>query len=100
MPAVTTPDVPGWPWRKQTNPGEVIEGIVETARPGEADPVVMCIDGRHAFLDAFRGSHISRRQLQPARRACSTESAFRAVITLRSAAVGEYFGSTNPASRK
>ncbi len=60
MPAVTTPSVPGWQWRKQTHSGAVIEGILETARQTNADLIVMCTQGRHGFLDALRGSHSER----------------------------------------
>ena len=60
MPVVTTPEVAGWQWRQLTQPGDVIEGIVETARRGGADLIVMCTDGRHGFLDALRGSHSER----------------------------------------
>lgn len=60
LPVVTTPEVPGWQWRKLTRSGDVIEGIVETARRAGSDLIVMCTDGRHGFLDALRGSHSER----------------------------------------
>lgn len=65
MPAVTTPEVPGWAWRKETQSGDVIEGIVQSALQTKADLIVMSTDGRQGFLDAIRGSH-SERVLQQA----------------------------------
>ena len=59
-PAVTTPSVPGWRWRKQIKSGDVIETIVETALETNADLIVMSTSGRHGFLDALRGSHSER----------------------------------------
>jgi nucleotide-binding universal stress UspA family protein len=43
-----------------TRTGDVIHGIVDTAREIEADLVVMSTDGRNGFLDALRGSHSER----------------------------------------
>lgn len=60
MPAMHTPDVSGWTWRRQSASGDVITAILEAAREGKADLIVMCTDGRHGFLDALRGSHSER----------------------------------------
>jgi len=60
MPAVATPEFPGWQWQRETIPGGVVEGIVGTARRHHADLIVMGTDGRHGFLDALRGSHSER----------------------------------------
>ncbi|MFN0069640.1 MAG: universal stress protein [Limisphaerales bacterium] len=59
-PAVETPEVPGWTWRRETRPGEVIETILRTAEETSADLIVMATDGRNGFLDALRGSHSER----------------------------------------
>lgn len=60
MPAVRYPEVPGWTWNKEIRGGEVIEGIVNAAKDGQADLIVMSTDGRNGFLDALRGSHVER----------------------------------------
>jgi nucleotide-binding universal stress UspA family protein len=60
MPALHFPEVAGWTWKKELRSGEVIEGIVKTARDFEADLVVMPTDGRNGFLDGLRGSHSER----------------------------------------
>jgi nucleotide-binding universal stress UspA family protein len=60
MPAVVTPEVPGWTWHKMTKQGNVIEVILETAREIDADLILMSTDGRNGFLDALRGSHSER----------------------------------------
>jgi nucleotide-binding universal stress UspA family protein len=60
MPALRYPEVPGWTWKKEIRSGEVIEGIVKTAKESEADLIVMSTDGRDGFLDALRGSHSER----------------------------------------
>ena len=60
MPAVRYPKVEGWTWEKELRTGEVIEGIVRTARSCEADLIVMSTDGRNGFLDGLRGSHSER----------------------------------------
>ena len=60
MPAVRCPDVPGWKWKKIARTGEVIAGIVDTARESAANLIVMSTDGRNGFLDALRGSHSER----------------------------------------
>jgi nucleotide-binding universal stress UspA family protein len=66
MPAVVTPNVPGWTWHTLTKQGNVIEGILETARQVDANLIVMPTEGRSGFLDALRGSY-SERVLRHAR---------------------------------
>ena len=60
MPAVRFPEVDGWTWKKELRTGDVIEGIVKTAKGLDADLVVMSTDGRNGFLDGLRGSHSER----------------------------------------
>lgn len=60
MPALNYPEVEGWTWRKELRAGDVIEGIVNTAKSSEADLIVMSTDGRNGFLDGLRGSHSER----------------------------------------
>ena len=60
MPALRSPEVEGWTWQKELRTGEVIEGIVNTAKSVEADLIVMSTDGRNGFLDGLRGSHSER----------------------------------------
>jgi len=60
MPASRLPEVDGWTWTKELRSGEVIDGIVKTARDHEADLIVMSTDGRNGFLDGLRGSHSER----------------------------------------
>jgi len=60
MPAVRLPEVPGWTWKKELRTGEVIEGIVKSAREHKADLILLATDGRNGFLDALRGSHSER----------------------------------------
>ena len=60
IPAVVTPEVPGWTWHKMTKQGNVIEVILEAARQADADLILMTTDGRNGFLDALRGSHSER----------------------------------------
>ncbi|MGH7310629.1 MAG: universal stress protein [Candidatus Rokuibacteriota bacterium] len=60
MPAVNTPDVPGWQWNRITTSGDVVEAILDTAQSRRADLVVMTTSGRDSFLDALRGSHSER----------------------------------------
>ena len=60
MPALRTPEVPGWTWEKDLRSGEVIEGIVNSAKEHKADLILLATDGRNGFLDAFRGSHSER----------------------------------------
>jgi len=60
MPALRFPEVDGWTWKKELRSGEVIGGIVKTAREHEVDLIVMSTDGRNGFLDGLRGSHSER----------------------------------------
>ena len=60
MPALRYPEMDGWTWKKEVRSGEVIEGIVNTAKEFEADLIVMPTDGRNGFLDVMRGSHSER----------------------------------------
>ena len=60
MPALRFPEVDGWTWKKELRTGDVIEGIVKTAKSFDADLVVMSTDGRNGFLDGLRGSHSER----------------------------------------
>jgi nucleotide-binding universal stress UspA family protein len=60
VPAVTTPEVPGWTWHKITKQGNVIDAILKTMRETNADLILMSTDGRNGFLDALRGSHSER----------------------------------------
>jgi nucleotide-binding universal stress UspA family protein len=53
-------EVPGWAWKKEIRSGEVIEGIVNTAKDGAADLIMMSTDGRNGFLDGLRRSHSER----------------------------------------
>jgi len=60
MPALKFPEVPGWTWDKELRNGEVIDGIVKSAKEFEADLIVLATDGRNGFLDGLRGSHSER----------------------------------------
>jgi nucleotide-binding universal stress UspA family protein len=60
MPALRLPEVPGWTWKKELGTGEVIEGIVKSAKDHKADLILLATDGRNGFLDALRGSHSER----------------------------------------
>jgi nucleotide-binding universal stress UspA family protein len=60
MPALRFPEVDGWTWKKEGRNGDVIDGIVKTAREQEVDLIVMSTDGRNGFLDGLRGSHSER----------------------------------------
>ena len=60
MPALRYPEVPGWTWNKELRTGEVIEGIVNTAKGLDANLIIMSTDGRNGFLDGLRGSHSER----------------------------------------
>ena len=60
MPALRLPEVPGWTWKKELRTGEVIEGIVKSAKQHKADLILLATDGRNGFLDALRGSHSER----------------------------------------
>ena len=60
MPAVDTPEVPGWTWNKEIRSGDVIQSIVDMSVQTDADLIVMSTDGRNGFLDGLRGSHSER----------------------------------------
>jgi nucleotide-binding universal stress UspA family protein len=60
MPSLQCPELAGWAWRKVTQSGDVIQGIVDAAAKNSADLIVMTTDGRNGFLDALRGSHSER----------------------------------------
>lgn len=60
MPALRYPEVAGWTWTKELRTGNVIEGIVNTAKDFQANMIVMSTDGRNGFLDGLRGSHSER----------------------------------------
>jgi nucleotide-binding universal stress UspA family protein len=60
MPAIDTPEVPGWTWNRELRNGDVILSIVGAARDLGADLIVMSTDGRNEFLDSLRGSHSER----------------------------------------
>ena len=60
MPALRLPEVQGWTWKKELRTGDVIEGIVKSAKEHKADLIVLATDGRNGFLDALRGSHSER----------------------------------------
>jgi len=60
MPALRLPEVPGWRWKKELRTGEVIEGIVKSAKEHKADLIALATDGRNGVLDALRGSHSER----------------------------------------
>lgn len=60
MPALRLPEVPGWTWKKELRTGEVIGGIVKSAKENKADLIALASDGRNGFLDALRGSHSER----------------------------------------
>jgi len=60
MPAVRTPDVPGWSWNNELRSGDVIQSILDGSDTTRADLVVMTTDGRDGFLDGLRGSHSER----------------------------------------
>ena len=60
MTALTYKEVAGWTWKKHQQTGEVIDGIVNTAKSVDADLIVMATDGRNGFLDGLRGSHSER----------------------------------------
>jgi nucleotide-binding universal stress UspA family protein len=60
MPAVNTPDIPGWSWKKEIRSGDIIQSIIDMSRETKADLIVMSTDGRNGFLDGLRGSHSER----------------------------------------
>jgi nucleotide-binding universal stress UspA family protein len=60
MPAVNTPEVPGWNWHKEARQGDVIQTIIDASKDTRSDLIVMVTDGRNGFLDGLRGSHSER----------------------------------------
>lgn len=56
MPAVQTPDVPGWSWKKAVAAGNPAEVILKAAQDTAADLILMTTDGPDGFLDALRGT--------------------------------------------
>lgn len=56
LPAVRTPEIPGWTWKRVVQEGPPAELILQTAEEGNADLVVMTTDGPEGFLDALRGT--------------------------------------------
>jgi nucleotide-binding universal stress UspA family protein len=60
MPALRLPELPGWTWKKELRTGDVIEGIINSAKENKADLIALATDGRNGFLDALRGSHSER----------------------------------------
>jgi len=60
MPALNTPEVPGWDWNKDVRSGDVIQTIIDAANDTKADLIVMVTEGRNGFLDGLRGSHSER----------------------------------------
>lgn len=64
LPAVERPEGEGWRYEEALAEGEVVDGILEQAE--SADLVVMATEGRHGFLDVFRGS-VTERVVREAR---------------------------------
>lgn len=60
MPFPGLPEGPRWTFTTSNRPGAVIEGILDAAREGAADLIVMATDGRDGIADFFRGSHVER----------------------------------------
>jgi nucleotide-binding universal stress UspA family protein len=60
MPAVNTPDVPGWEWNKDARSGDVIQTIIDESKETNSDLIIVVTDGRNGFLDGLRGSHSER----------------------------------------
>jgi len=60
MPALNTPEAPGWDWNKDVRSGDVIQTIIDAANDTKADLIVMVTEGRNGFLDGLRGSHSER----------------------------------------
>jgi len=56
MPDVYLPQDPAWSWARTHRPGEVVEGVLHTARETAADLIVMVTAGHEGVLDALRGS--------------------------------------------
>lgn len=56
MPAVQTPEIPGWVWKREVQEGNPAEVILRTAGETAADLILMTTDGPDGFLDALRGT--------------------------------------------
>jgi nucleotide-binding universal stress UspA family protein len=56
FPEVDTESDPAWQFHKVRREGNVVDLIVEEAREGSADLIVMTTRGQQGFLDALRGS--------------------------------------------
>lgn len=56
FPEVEIESDPAWQIHKVIREGNAVDIIVEEARDGPADLIVMTTQGRHGFLDALRGS--------------------------------------------
>ncbi|MCB1099489.1 MAG: universal stress protein [Verrucomicrobiae bacterium] len=60
FPRVDTPEVEGWEWDTLISDGHAASEITKLANEIDADLIVMASEGRHGFLDAFRGSTTER----------------------------------------
>jgi nucleotide-binding universal stress UspA family protein len=60
MPAVQTPEHPGWSWERVVRQGPSVEQILDVGTTTSADLIVLTTQGRHGFLDALRGSTSER----------------------------------------
>lgn len=60
FPEVSIPQIHGWNWETRVTEGHPASEIVATADAMSADLIVMASEGRHGFLDAFRGSTSER----------------------------------------
>lgn len=58
--AAEPPERSDWKWRREEREGDVVDGILDAARDGEADLIVMTTQGHDGFLDALRGSTTER----------------------------------------
>jgi nucleotide-binding universal stress UspA family protein len=56
FPEIDAESDPAWQIHKVRREGDVVDRIVEEAREGSADLIVMTTRGRQGFLDALRGS--------------------------------------------
>jgi nucleotide-binding universal stress UspA family protein len=57
LPHVELPASERWTWHPLVRSGDVVDGILVTARELDSDLIVMTSDGRDGFLDRFQGSH-------------------------------------------
>lgn len=60
LPSVDTCEVEGWVWDTLVSEGNAANEITRLAGEIDADLIVMASEGRHGFLDAFRGSTSER----------------------------------------